>query len=57
MKCKIPSFVADFVQIDSWISDDGGTFKYSDHVRYGTHQPIQLLYSSKNNNNKKMLFT
>ncbi|ERL88827.1 hypothetical protein D910_06209 [Dendroctonus ponderosae] len=23
MKCKIPSFVADFVQIDSWISDDG----------------------------------
>lgn len=35
MKCKIPSFVADFVQIDLWIADDGVTHKYSDD-NYGT---------------------
>lgn len=26
MKCKIPSFVADFVHVDAWISDDGEEF-------------------------------
>lgn len=30
MKCKIPSFVADFVQIDSWVADDGKVLKYGD---------------------------
>lgn len=35
MKCKIPSFVADFVLIDSWISDDGTVYKYADS-KYGT---------------------
>lgn len=40
MKCKIPSFVADFVQIDSWISDDGLVHKYNDNIDYGTfHVP------------------
>ncbi|XP_066244743.1 cell adhesion molecule Dscam1 isoform X9 [Euwallacea similis] len=34
MKCKIPSFVADFVMIDSWISDNGQTYKYSDNTNY-----------------------
>lgn len=23
MKCKIPSFVADFVSVDAWLADDG----------------------------------
>lgn len=23
MKCKIPSFVSDFVSIDAWLSDEG----------------------------------
>lgn len=25
MKCKIPSFVADFVQVDAWINAEDGT--------------------------------
>ncbi|XP_034229993.1 Down syndrome cell adhesion molecule-like protein Dscam2 isoform X12 [Thrips palmi] len=29
MKCKIPSFVADFVSIDAWLSDSGDTHVYS----------------------------
>jgi hypothetical protein len=36
MKCKIPSFVADFVQIDAWIADDGQVHKYNDNANYGT---------------------
>ncbi|XP_044755484.1 Down syndrome cell adhesion molecule-like protein Dscam2 isoform X16 [Coccinella septempunctata] len=34
MKCKIPSFVADFVLIDSWIADDGRVHKYNDDSDY-----------------------
>jgi Down syndrome cell adhesion protein 1 len=34
MKCKIPSFVADFVQIDAWIADDGQVHKYNDNANY-----------------------
>lgn len=26
LKCLIPSFVADFVQVTEWVSDDGSTF-------------------------------
>lgn len=29
MKCKIPSFVADFVYIEEWIADDDKTFSYT----------------------------
>jgi hypothetical protein len=29
MKCKIPSFVADFVLVESWIADDGEIHSYS----------------------------
>jgi hypothetical protein len=29
MKCKIPSFVADFVSVESWIADDGHAHTYS----------------------------
>lgn len=43
MKCKIPSFVADFVVIDSWISDDGKTYKYNDNVNYGTFNQFMYL--------------
>lgn len=25
MKCKIPSFVADFVQVEAWINAEDGT--------------------------------
>ncbi|XP_069678028.1 cell adhesion molecule Dscam1 isoform X19 [Periplaneta americana] len=29
MKCKIPSFVADFVSVESWVADDGEIHTYS----------------------------
>ena len=33
MKCEIPSFVADLVQIISWIDSEGNSFS---HRKYGT---------------------
>lgn len=34
IKCKVPSFVADFVSVESWISSDGQEYRhFSD--RYG----------------------
>ena len=33
MKCEIPSFVADLVQIISWIDSEGNSFS---HKKYGT---------------------
>jgi len=29
MKCKIPSFVADFVSVESWVADDGQVHTYT----------------------------
>ncbi|KAB7494489.1 hypothetical protein Anas_07288 [Armadillidium nasatum] len=31
LKCNIPSFVADFVQVSSWVTDKGHTFLPSDN--------------------------
>ncbi|GJQ87297.1 Dscam [Trypoxylus dichotomus] len=28
LKCLVPSFIADFVEIEAWVSDDGITYKY-----------------------------
>lgn len=28
LKCLVPSFVTDFVQVEAWIADDGTTYKY-----------------------------
>ncbi|XP_045473824.1 Down syndrome cell adhesion molecule-like protein Dscam2 isoform X12 [Harmonia axyridis] len=28
LKCLVPSFVSDFIQIEAWIADDGTSFKY-----------------------------
>lgn len=28
LKCLVPSFVSDFVQIVSWVADDGTTYDY-----------------------------
>lgn len=30
LKCLVPSFVTDFVQIESWVADDGTIYKYDD---------------------------
>lgn len=34
IKCVIPSFVADFVSVASWVTDDGQTF-VPQHKGYG----------------------
>lgn len=48
MKCKIPSFVADFVQVDAWIADDGKALKHGDEdhgsVYLSKEQPIELYF-------------
>lgn len=36
IKCKMPSFVADFVSIESWVSSDGQEYHYFSD-RYGTY--------------------
>jgi len=28
IKCKVPSFVTDFVSVDSWISSDGQEYRH-----------------------------
>jgi len=33
MKCKIPSFVSEFVQVDQWVADDGTI--YTSGQEYG----------------------
>ena len=33
MKCKIPSFVSEFVQVDQWVADDGTI--YTSDLEYG----------------------
>lgn len=35
LKCTIPSFVAEFVSVESWVGGDGSTFRPSND--YGTH--------------------
>lgn len=29
LKCLVPSFVTDFVEIQAWVTDDGKTFTYN----------------------------
>lgn len=38
LKCSIPSFVADFVRVESWIDEEGNELRYSDN--YGTTKII-----------------
>ena len=37
LKCNIPSFVADFVRVVAWVSNDGETFS-ADDPSYGTYK-------------------
>lgn len=43
LRCLIPSFVSDFVLIDSWVGDDGETHFTPNTNLYGTHQPSKKL--------------
>lgn len=38
LKCSIPSFVADFVRVESWIDEEGSVLTFSDN--YGVPQLI-----------------
>lgn len=35
MKCKIPSFVSEFVYVDQWVADDGTIYRPGEQ-EYGT---------------------
>lgn len=38
LKCLVPSFVTDFVQVEAWVTDDGATYKYSeDGTNFGNN--------------------
>lgn len=41
VKCKIPSFVADFVQVDAWVADDGHVHSYNDASYDGTRWKLR----------------
>lgn len=40
LKCSIPSFVADFVYVDSWIDEEGTVYKTSDNYGLWLHSAI-----------------
>lgn len=41
LKCEIPSFVADFVTVESWADNEGGHYhkKSGDGAAYGKYSP------------------
>jgi len=44
IKCKVPSFVTDFVSIESWMSSDGQEYRYLSD-RYGTQQLLDIVFN------------
>lgn len=32
LKCLVPSFVTDFVQVDAWVADDGIVYEYDPNL-------------------------
>jgi len=40
VKCKVPSFVADFVSVESWTSSDGREYRPLDE-RYGRLEVVE----------------
>lgn len=41
MKCKIPSFVADFVSVDAWLADNDTTY-----TLFNTNSNCKITYKS-----------
>lgn len=41
LKCSIPSFVADFVRVESWIDEEGNVLTFSDN--YGVPQLVTSM--------------
>lgn len=50
MKCNVPSFVADFVKVTSWKTDDGAEYlpesSGANDASYGKEREIVFRYSS-----------
>lgn len=42
LKCSIPSFVADFVRVESWIDEEGNVLTFSDN--YGAPQLVTSMW-------------
>lgn len=42
LKCSIPSFVADFVRVESWIDEEGNVLTFSDN--YGVPQLVTSMW-------------
>lgn len=59
LKCSIPSFVADFVQVESWISDDGKVFhtpsKADGRAVYGNISQIRSYLVNQHSFNETSL--
>lgn len=53
MKCKIPSFVADFVHVEAWINAEDGTelTRSNDSSAYGYLFFILYMYLNMKKNN------
>ena len=43
MKCKIPSFVSEFIYVDRWMADDG-TIYSPENRDYGNSTRIRKLF-------------
>jgi hypothetical protein len=45
LKCSIPSFVADFVQVESWVDDEGKIYVASeDYGKLSRYVPFDLYF-------------
>ncbi|OAD62724.1 Down syndrome cell adhesion molecule-like protein Dscam2, partial [Eufriesea mexicana] len=43
LKCTIPSFVAEFVSVDSWVGSDGSTFKPTNDYVVGQRYAVNVM--------------
>lgn len=56
MRCLIPSFVADFVVVDSWVDDEGKEFFRDKNNDDGTVLHISMISPSSHPNNVMISF-
>lgn len=47
LKCLVPSFVTDFVQVEAWIADDGTTYKYEPNYEQNIDSKYLVLPSGE----------
>lgn len=57
LRCLIPSFVSDFVIVDTWVGDDGTHITADSHgIDSKSHQPKRTARPRKRKNKKKILY-